>query len=465
MPKTSITMLVLAGLLAGVSGCDSQASQQAEAQRHLDAALAKLGRANAGYVASPDEQQAQAELLVYRQETMDAAFEDLNKVMSLNAPDQKMQAMRLTAEINASSARYTAREAAIEQAALAGRSTVLLGYVSAMESASSRAASLEPMTEQQIAKLQQEIDNLATKKQTLTAEIDKLDRQMQTVSAEIQQFRDRASEGDAQAQALREKAFVASGDKMYDLQDQAAELERKAAVESASADQQQVVADDLAAKLQLARVQLDTVNKLTTELGQQVQNAQADTARLSDQADLARQAQAEAAKVLADEYRQLSDVYTEAIEKRMTLASEKAAKVIETLEQVSGQARTPNDKSSVKLQLLSAYVDQAHIATSYAAYAQDLAVTTESLLDSVTRVQGTDTELYTSQLGKLTDAQVAARDTAQAAIDAGLTLADEIAPEDTVLEEASDSEKIAIKQKARLNDYKNERLDSLSSGS
>ena len=463
MPKTPLTLLLIAGLLAGVTGCDSQASEQAEAQRHLDAALAKLDRANAGYIASEDDQQA--DLIVYRQQTMDAAFEDLNKVLALNAPVQKMQALRLGAEIDASAARYAAREAAIEQAALAGRSTVLLGYLSAMEAAAARARSLQPVTEQQIAKLQEEIRNQSEKKQTLTAEVEALQRQIQAVSAEAEQFQTRANDGIAEAQALREKAFVTRGDRMYDLQDQAAELERKAAVESASAEQKQVVADDLGAQLALARVQLDTVNKLLEELNQQVQSTRADTDRMADEAEAAKQAQAEAAGVLTKEYSQLVDAYAGAIEKRMKQAAEKADKAIDQLEQAGGLAQSSNDKQLINLQLISAYIDRANIAVSEASYARDLAATTKAVLDSVTRVQGGDTSLYTTQLGKLTDTQAAARDKAQSAIEAGLVLAEQLAPEGTTTEDAGQIEQIALKQKARLNAYKNEHLGSLTNGS
>jgi len=187
-------MLVLAGALAAVSGCDSQASQQAEAQRHLDAALTKLGKANAGYIAV-DNGQAAESFLAYRQETMDAAFADLNKIMALNAPQQKLQALRLGAEIDASAARHAAREAAVENAALTGRATVLLGYVSAMEGAAARSDSLQPQTEQQLVKLREEVANQTAKRNELAGIIDDLSGKLEAVQAEAEQFTARANQG------------------------------------------------------------------------------------------------------------------------------------------------------------------------------------------------------------------------------------------------------------------------------
>lgn len=454
MPRTPILLLVITALMFSMAGCDSQASQQAEAQRHLEAARAKLNQANAGYIAHADEQNPRPEgLLVYRQETMDAAFEDLNKVLSLDAPLQKIQAYRLCADIDASAAQHAAREAAIENAAISGRSTVLLGYLSAMEGSSTRADALQPQTEEQIAKLQDEIATQTTRQSSVSAEVDDLDNQLLAVTAEVDQFKARADEGYAQAQAKREQAFIATGDAMYNLQDQAADLDRKAAIESASAEQRQVHVDDLSGRLTLSRIELDTVNKLLAELSEQVSSTRADTERLADESSAAAQDSDHAAKILSDEYKQITDVYAEAVEKRMKLASEKADKVVESLQQASNITEAAPDRKSIKLQLLSAYVDQAHIATSHAAYVRDLSNTTRAVLSSVGGISPQGTEQYTTQLNTLTDTHTALRDKADAAIEAGQALADELAPEGSTAEDG-DTEAIALQQIARLEKYK-----------
>lgn len=454
MPRTPLLLLVMAALTSWLTGCDSQASQEAEAQRHLDSARAILAKANAGYVAHADEQNPDAHtLLVYRQETMDAAFEDLNKVLSLDAPEQKIQAHRLAADINASAAQHIAREAAVENAALAGRSTVLLGYLSAMEGSSNRAEALLPQTDEQISKLQDEIKTQTTRQKQLADEVAGLDDKLQLVTAEVEQFKARANEVYAKAQALREQAFVATGDSMYDLQDQAAELDRSAAIESASAEQRQVQVNDLTSRLALSRVQLDTVNKLLGELNQQVSNTRADTERLADASNVAVQAGDQAAEALAKEYTQLADVYDKAVETRMKLAGEKADQVVDALQQASKIREAAPDLQSIKLQLLSAYVDQAHIAASHADYVRDLANTTRAVLNSVGRVAPQDTQMYTEKLSTLTDAHTALRDKADAAIEAGTALASELAPEGSTAEDG-DTEAIALKQIARLENYK-----------
>ncbi len=456
MPKLYLTLPVLVGLLLGMSGCDSQASQEAEAQQHLNAAVAKLQKANAGYIASEAGADTESELslLAYRQETMDKAFADLNQVKSLNAPDQKIQALCLEAEIYSSSARYSARAAALENAALAGRSTVLLGYLSAMEAATAQSDALQPQTEDQLTKLQAEVDTQTAKRQKLNTEIDSLNSKLSSVKAEAEQFQAKAEDGYAKAQALREKAFVTSGDKMYDLQDQAAELERKAAIESASAESKQVVVDDLEAQLMLDRVQLDTVNKLIAELNGQIQKTRADTERLADASNSAAQAGDNAAKTLENEYNQLMGVFNEVIDQRLQTAAEKVLKSEEALKQASQQAR---NSEQIKLQLLSTYVEQAHIATSHAAYLRDMIAMTESVYKSVSRVAPSHAASYQQQIQRLTDAEVALRDKAIAAIDTGMALADELAPAGTT-PDAGDTETIALKQKDLLNVYKNERL-------
>jgi uncharacterized protein YoxC len=462
--RTPILLIVLAGLTFGLVGCDSRASQQAEAQRHLDAALAKLRQANAGYIEQAEDKSTESEgLLVYRQETMDAAFEDLNKVMSLDAPLQKAQALRLGAEIDASAARHAARQAAVENAAINGRSTVLLGYLSAMEGSSARSDALAPQTDEQLAKLLEEIKTQNAKQDQLTDVVAQLDDQIQAVSAEVEQFKARADAGYAQAQTLREQAFVASGDQMYDLQDQAADLDRKAAIESASAEGRQVLVDDLNARLALDRVQLDTVNKLLDELNGQVQTTRTDTARLADESKAAAQSSDQAAETLAKEYKQLTDVHAVAVQKRMKLAGEKSDKSVDALKQASNVQEARGDLESIRLQLLSAYIDQAHIATSHATYLRDLANTTRAVLNSVGRVSPDNTDLYTSQLSELTDAQIALRNKANQVIEAGLALAEELAPEGTTVDDGG-SAAIAQQQKDRLNVY-GDRLNIISNGS
>ena len=283
----------------------------------------------------------------------------------------------------------------------------------------------------------------------MSADVNDLDEQLQAVTAEVDQFKARADEGYAQAQALREKAFVAQGQRSYELQDQAAELERKAAIESASAEQRQVTVNDLSAKLALNRVQLDTVNKLLGELNKQVNETRAETARLTDAVEAATQDGEKAIAALAEEYKQLADVHAQAVQKNMKLAVEKADQAVQSLQQASQRG----SDEAIKLQLLSAYLDQAFIETSGATYLRDFANTTRAVLESVNRVSPDAAELYKKHLDALTDSQVTLRDKAKQAIDAGLALAEELAPQGTNPEDGG-VEAIALKQKDRLSEYR-----------
>lgn len=457
MSKSPLVLLLVAGLMPGLVGCDSQASQQAEAQRHLQAAREKLSLANAGYVTTVSDQGAKDEhLLVYRQEAMDAAFEDLNKIMALDAPQEKTQALRLAADIDASAARHAAKRAAIENAALSGRSTVLLGYLSAIEGASSRSISLQPQYDEKIAELQAEIEEQTAKRAQLSEEVAGLDAQIQALTPKVQQFQARADEGYAQAQALREKAFVTSGDKMYDLQDQAAQLERKAASESASAEQQQVIVNDLASRKALAQAQIQTIDQLLEVLNTQVKAARTNVQRQADESAEAANASADAIATLAEEYKALAGVHQQAVHKNMVLAGEKAEKAVSGLTQAvslsQGARGGASDAESVKLQLLAAYVNQAHIATTHALYLRDLAGVTRALANSVGHVSPEAAGIYNTQISELAQAESDLNERAAGAIEAGLALAAEIAPEGSTPEDG-DVTAIALKQKSRLNAF------------
>jgi chromosome segregation ATPase len=446
-------LLLVAALSPVLTGCDSQASQQAEAQRHLEAARAKLSLANAGYITS--DAAKDVALLEYRQDTMDAAFEDLNKVMSLDAPQEKAQALRLAADIDASAARHAARRAAIENAALSGRSTVLLGYLAAIEGSASRAEALKPQYDQRIAELQAEIQEQNAQHEQLVAEASTLEKQVQDVSARAQEFKARADEVYAQAQKLREQAFVTSGDRMYDLQDQAAELERQAAKESASAEEQQVLVNDLTARLELARAQIATTEQLLAELNEQVKAVRTNAARQADESTEAANASEEAVKMLAEEYKNTAGVYEEAVQKNMALAGEKAEKAVNGLTQAVSLAqggRGATDAESVRLQLLAAYVNQAHIATTHATYLRDMVSMTRTILNSVEHVAPEAAEMYRSQITTLSQTEADLNETASKAVEAGLELAAELAPEGSTAED-SEVVAIAMQQKDRLQTY------------
>ncbi len=459
MPKKFSILFMLVGIALGLAGCNSEASQQAEAQRHLDAARAKLSQANAGYVPQSSSSEGSTGLLVYRQETMDAAFADLNKVMSLNAPQQQLQALRMGADIDSSAALHAAGQAADENAVLAGRSTLLLGYLSAFEGSATRAASLEPQTAESLAKLQEEIQRQTAKREQFTAEAADLTSQLEAVNTEIQKFKDLADEGNAQAQDLSEKAFVSQGEHMYDLQDQASQLERSAAIESASAEQQQVAGTDLSGRLNLAQGQLDAANKLLDELASQVKDTRADTARLTDESAKAQAASTEASQAMAKEFSQVVSVHQSAVQKQMTLAGQKIDKAVADLERAVSLAGKNADRKTAaqdvrmtRLQLLAAYVDQAYIATSHAGYLGDLASTAGALAGSVERITPQEVGTYREQADQLAQAQTDLNAKASEAIQAGTQLALELAPEGSTPEDG-DVEAIALKQKDRLEGY------------
>ncbi len=462
MPKILPMLFMLLGIALGLAGCNSEASQQAEAQRHLDAAMAKLRQANAGYV--PQAQGGAGKstgLLVYRQATMDSAYEDLNKVMKLNnAPQQQARALRMGAEIDASAALHAASEAADENAVLAGRTTSLLGYLSALEGSAIRAQSLEPQTADSLAKLAEEIQRQTARREQLTTEVDDLTSQVRAVTEKVQRFTDLADEGNAQAQALREKAFVTQGEQMYELQDQASDLERQAAIQSAAAGQEQVIAADLSGRLKLTQAQLATADRLLDELTGQVKATRADTARLTDESAKAQAQSAEASKTLAEEFGQIVSVHENAIQKRMTAAGQKVDKAVAGLEKAVTLAGQSKDRAAAaenqrmtQLQLLAAYVDQAHIASTHAIYLGDLAGTTGTLASSASRIVPQDADAYTAQYDKLVANQAELNDKAAQAIEAGQELARELAPEGSTPEDGP-VEAIALKQWDRLKTYK-----------
>ena len=460
LSKIFPTLLVLVTALCLV-GCNSEASQQAEAQEHLDKALATLEQANAGYIPQANEAGGDSNLQVYRQETMQVALENLNHVLTLNAPEQKVQALSKLAEINASAALHEAGLAADENAVLGGRSTSLQGYLRALEGSAKRSDELQPLTEKSLTKLQEEIQGQTAKLEELTAQERDLSGKLNAVNEKVQGFQAKADEGNAKAQELREKAFVTQGDTMYDLQDQAAELERQAAIESAAGEQEQVIANDLASKLALAQAQIDTTKQLLDELAAQVKDTLASTERQADASAQAAAESQEAAKALAEEFDQIAAVHENAIQKRMADAGTKIDKAVNDLTQAVQTAQGLPDRQAAaesipmaRLQLLAAYVDQAHVASTHAMYLGDLAGMSESIALSLQRVSAEQASAYQKRAEDLQESQNTLNAKADEAIAAGQELALELAPEGSTLEDGGITA-IALKQKNRLDAYSN----------
>lgn len=452
--KRIFTTLLLVGLTGQFVGCDSQASQAAQAQRQLDAAVAKLNLANVGFVPEGAEND---ELLAHRQSLLEEVYAELDPVIQSNAPEQKAQALMLSADLDASFARHASRTAALEQSALADRSTVLMGYLAAMEGAAGRSEALKPNAERALTELQAEIDELKNEQAELTAQVDELDGKLQAVNAEVQGYQAKADEGYAAAQSLNEKAFVSSGDRMYDLQDQASEAERQAAVQSANAEQRQVIADDLSAKLLTARLQLDKVNKLIEKLSKQVSDTRADAERQTDRSAEAAQQSAEALKTLSAEYTQLAQAHADLVESRMDDAVDKAAQAVASLQQAQSLSQG-SAAESVKVELLAAYVNQAHVLSEYKGYLDNLADTTTAILHSVDTAAPQGSAAFRSKLDALSAKSASLKEQADAAIAAGNGLVLELAPDGSTTEEGG-VVAIALSQQQRLDDY-SERLGS-----
>ncbi len=457
MRKKFTMWVVLAVIAMTQLSCDSQASQQAKAQRHLDAALAKLAQANSGYVLSSSKGEGPG-LQAYRQSSMDAVFDDLNEVMKLDAPAQKFQALRVSADIDISAARYAGREAASENAVLAGRSSTLLGYLGAFEGASSRSEALQPQEQTTLEKLQEEIDRQTARHKSQTAEAQALRDELENVHQQMARFKARADEGYAKAQALQDQSFVAQGERKYDLQDQATELQRQAAIESAAAEREQVIITDRSNRLELIQSQLALTDQLLAELNSQVKDTRARAAHLRDESTTAADVSAQAAETMSQEFAQIIEVHEQAVQRRMTEAGKRASKAIGALEQAMALASDQSDRQAVRFQLLAAYVEQAHITTSHAMFLGGLAHTTRMLAESTQRLTPQNAGVYTDRLDQLIQAQTDLNAQSDKAIEAGRALAAELAPEDADADD-SPTVRIALQQRDRLDIYDQRRYD------
>lgn len=373
--RVFVVSLVLTGLTIAAGCSDEQAANRRQASEHFAEVMALISQSDQGFVPQGQETQVRrqvgpqevtrttADAVAFRQSMLSEAAKKLESIVDKGSVSLQESARRTLADVYASQARHTARQARMRWAELSDRSAVLMSYLGSVDRADSLARLLDVDVGQLLARLEE--DRAATQ-----GRIDWLTRQQQDLrqrtaqlTKEIQRFNTDSQRHAQEAQRLRDQALLATeGPGQYDLYDESAVADRRANVASAQSQQMNVELDVIESELvllaqqaRLAQEAVETADKQITTVGQR-------QARLLHQEALASKAQA--IERLSEFLDDVVDAYAQGVELKMDRATERMNDAVDELTTVVSVA-LQEDKNRVQLERLAHMAGLIHVLTDH----------------------------------------------------------------------------------------------------
>lgn len=427
--KSFVTLSVVSLCLSLAGGCGDRPEEQAE--QRLNAALQAIQQAERGFTAEGVERPE--DLQAHRQSHLDRAVPELQAVLQNGSPEQRSLAARLLADIHASAANHLARSAADEYAALAARAGTLLGYLSALDEAAQRTRLLSSDTGETEQSLNEQIQQTRQQQSELAAQVEQIDQEIAQLAQERETAQTQASQLAGEAQQLRQQAFTADGDARYDLEDQAAEVDRQVAEQAVVADVRQTRMDVLEAQKRVVQANLNMQGQVLARLTDQVQQRQAQGQAAQQSLAEAQAARGEALTALQNEFSQVLSVYRQAVEEPLARAverSQQAVQQLESVQSVGGAAR-----SAVEADLLAKQLAQVHLISEQAMMAEGMARIVGMLASRAQDLMPEQADAYRQLHQQLTQRHEALVAEAQQVAQVGQQLAQEIG-DDMALQQA-----------------------------
>lgn len=364
MKKTIAVISCLCLVALFFVGCSKHS--QAQATKDLQSALATINKANQGYIDSSHSQPVTYQQ--FRQKTLDSAKTTLQNVIASGTAEQQATAYSMLAKIQASSARILARHASNQYAQWQSASGNIITSAVAIDSAAGRRTLLKVNNSAGVKKLQSALAKL----HGLAKELDKQISKQKALSQAQKNIHDKLIKQSnalaSQAQEIHQKGFMATGGKKYDLYDQAAKLQSKAATLSFKASRHQVKRSTYLAKLKILETKKQNVLDGIKQVKKRIAEFNSETQKSNEAREAAyKQAQTSASQVAA-EFKALQQNYANHIAQPYAKASKQIAKSVSLYKKAISQA-APKQRDYVQLDLLSTYLNQANIALGQAAAA------------------------------------------------------------------------------------------------
>lgn len=366
-----LTLTALTLTLAMFSlGCDQQAQNREQAQKALDEVTALLERSNIRYIPAGVEQEQPWSQ--YRQTLLDDASKQLDSIISSAEQDQQLIARDLKAQIMLSTARMKADNAMADFRQLALRAAGTIDKLAAVNISNNRVETLNFTAQPAVKMLKDDITSLEAQRLQLVSKQGELQRKLQQAQDAAAEFREQSEQSNKRSDKLMQEAFVVSGKGKYDLEDQAAEAQLKAAALMNKRDDQLAQAQHLSTELALTTNALAHVGKRIAAL--QAASGETENRDRERQASRAASQDAVAAtstKLLAS-IDTLLQLFSEQVEQPLTDANQRFDAAAQLFAQAGQKARGVQSEA-LRGNELTARFDQAQTLTSHAIALGDMA--------------------------------------------------------------------------------------------
>lgn len=382
----SCALAVVAGSLM-LAGCDEQASQQFAAGRNLDEAVRLMEQAHLGFVPGEEDEQVARDVEAYRQATLDQAIEPLEDVIDRGTTAQAVQAAVLRSDIASSHAMHLTSQAVDASNELLRDTTTL--FQTASDLVTNRAA---------LQMLDRDLGQVASRYSSARAdredEIAELRRQQEQMEGELEDLRERSQRARDTARRLmeraaeaKEQAFMAEGEKRYELEDAAAEHRRNAAAQTAKAEELEVRAGVLESRLALVNRRIDALTRASETLRERAQVTDRQQGDLRSQQEDTRRAINELIEEVRADATGLQSRFERDISTPLSDAADALAAAIDTLDKVAQrEGITDQQEARLRLTLFARRLDLAHVLSQHAGITRSFASALDHASESSERI-------------------------------------------------------------------------------
>jgi len=370
------------GLTMGLSltGCDTQATQKAEAQEQIDLALKHIEQASLGFVPAEEGKDAAADVQAYRQKALEQAVTPLKEAVAKGSPSQATSAAGLLADIAGSRAFYDQRLAHGAFETLSSRSQSLVNYLVVLDSAQARVNVLDNDLTNIVAQYE-------SGGQASEAQARELRRSIETLSDQLEKLQQRASDIDDEiakhvdkADSLKESALTAEGMARFDLEDAISQAQRAAAEAGAQRDIVMVQVNKTAQQIDSLKRRAEAFEGSGVTLLSQADASRDRQEELTQALSAAEKDRDQAFDTLLDDLDQLSAAFNKQVSEPMVGVQQR---LLDAMNDVESVMKTPgltaDQKLELNMQLLSLRIKLAHVLTQHASVTMSFGSTVQLL--------------------------------------------------------------------------------------
>jgi len=444
MPILRPTLFIMLALTVGVGCTDHVAVQTAQDRQKFDQAVAQVARAYSGLIAQKPAETQVFDPSAQQAEELAKAVAELDKVVTLGTPTQRLAAQRLLGQAHQALARDAQNQATRLWVTLSQDSRALFNLALVLVRAQNSADAMAVDSSKIVGDLNKWIEKANANAAELNAQLTQLQNDIQTLESRREAAVSSRDDFLKQAQAKHAQAFPLTGQPQFELTMQAIALETKAETAQVQRDQAEFEMSLKKAEQASTQRQLQAVQESTAVLTQRLkaaQDAQTNSAQ-QRQTVLANATDAGTVPTLTKAWNAKLEQVNKAYRQEVTAALDKAQKELTLAVAAYAQAESlasqagPVERATLPLATLSATLGRGDVLANQLAITASLKVTLEgaaAVLKSAPELVALG-DVCTPSIADLQKERVKLNEEAQSVLkDAGEKLAKLTAPQGTPL--------------------------------